>query len=215
MLFRFRCLDDASGRSRVDRGHAPSPSSRAGALSCRIACSWFLATLLTVFGCAGCDMDQRPSRSNDRTGEARQPSTAQNVPTNIRVRVTGHEFQWHILYPGPDGRLDTSDDVRSMRHLRLPVGTNVTLDLKSEDYIYTLALPHLRLKEIAVPDLDFSMVFETRSAGTFPLLGDQMCGYTHPKLIGTLLVEPRADFESWCRQSAEPHDESSAEPAGS
>jgi len=115
----------------------------------------------------------------------------------LTVLVTGHEFQWHIRYPGPDGRLETNDDIHAPRHLHLPANVQVKLMLASKDYVYSLGLPHLQLKEIAVPDLSFSMEFDTDDVGVFDLLGDQMCGYTHPDLVATLTVESPSDFNAW------------------
>ena len=67
----------------------------------------------------------------------------------------------------------------------------------SDDYIYNLALPHLGLKEIAVPDLSFAIEFTADETGTFDLLGDQMCGYDHPELLGKISVDSHAGFNAW------------------
>ncbi len=80
------------------------------------------------------------------------------------------------------------------------MGVKVKLDLASKDYIYTLALPRWKKREIAVPDLSFSIKFQPDEVGTYKLLGDQMYGYTHPNLLGTLTVLSRSDFEDWLRE---------------
>jgi cytochrome c oxidase subunit 2 len=113
------------------------------------------------------------------------------------IDVTGDDYEWHIRYPGADGAAGTDDDVVTLRHLHLPEHTPVTLRLHSADYLYTFGLPHLDLKEIAVPDLVFTLEFETAAAGAFELRGDQMCGYTHPSLIGRVIVEPPSQFVRW------------------
>ena len=84
-----------------------------------------------------------------------------------------------------------------MQDVHLPINQNVILELHSKDYVYSFALPHLDLKEIAVPDLTFSLSFKTDTVGTFELLGDQMCGYAHPQLLGKLIVTSAKEFESW------------------
>ncbi|MCH8156076.1 MAG: Kdo hydroxylase family protein, partial [Proteobacteria bacterium] len=68
------------------------------------------------------------------------------------------------------------------------VGSDVKLVLHSLDYLYSLALPHVSLKEIAVPDLTFSMRLTPEQVGSFELRGDQFCGYSHPDLMGDFLV---------------------------
>lgn len=122
----------------------------------------------------------------------------------LTVEVTGDDFNWHIRYPGQDGQLGTSDDILTRRHLHLPTQTDVVLQLKSNDFVYSLALPDWRLKEIAVPELEFSLQFRTGDRGTYQLKGDQMCGYAHPNLLGNMVVLGEDDFQAWLREQP-PH----------
>ena len=101
---------------------------------------------------------------------------------------TGVGYEWHMRYPGSDGKPNTGDDGLDKRHLHLPAHTEVKLRLHSMDYLYSFALPHLDPKEIAIPDLEFSLSFTTGPEGTFDLLGDQLCGYAHPELMGKLII---------------------------
>ena len=119
----------------------------------------------------------------------------------LTVLVTGNQFNWHITYPGADGILRTADDIQAIRHLHLPLDTRVRLSLTSEDYLYSLALPDWNLKEIAVPDLSFSLEFETDQIGRFELRGDQLCGFSHPNLMATVTVETSSDFNIWLHRT--------------
>jgi len=107
---------------------------------------------------------------------------------SIVIEVTGENFNWHFRYPGHDGVLGTDDDMFSLQDLYLPANSRVTLKLKSKDYIYSFALPELGKKEIAVPELDFTMQFKTEENGTLQILGDQFCGYAHKTLIGQAMI---------------------------
>lgn len=130
-------------------------------------------------------------------GSSREPSIPEwtsHEGQPYRVRVSGEDFKWHILYPGPDEELGTDDDIRSQRDLHLPAGTDIVIELASKDYVYMLSFPELDLKEIAVPDLKFTLQFNAKQTGTFQLLGDQMCGYTHPDLLGKLFVHSRDEY---------------------
>ena len=113
------------------------------------------------------------------------------------IRMTGDDYRWEVRYPGPDGRLDTRDDVLDTRDLNVPEGTKVRVLLESWDYVYTLAVPEFGLKEIVVPDMAFELRLPASEPGSFQLLGDHMCGYDHPELIGTLVVWTRNDYERW------------------
>ena len=119
----------------------------------------------------------------------------------LEVRVTGEDYEWHVAYPGPDDRLDTPDDIVTRRHVHLPAETSVRLQLRSRDYVYSLALPHLQLREIAVPELAFALEFPSGPVGRHELMGDQLCGSAHPLLEGELIVEPPERFERWLRET--------------
>ena len=119
------------------------------------------------------------------------------LPDVFEVEITGEEFVFHIRYPGPDGVLWTKDDLHGERDLHVPAGHQTKVHLRSRDYIYNLTLPHLGLKEPAVPGLEFTLEFKQDTPGTFELLGDQMCGWKHPSLLGRLVVEPPERWQAW------------------
>jgi len=77
------------------------------------------------------------------------------APKSLTVETTGRKFQWHHRYPGPDGRLRTADDIFAEGNLHLPEHTKTTVRLTSEDFIYTLSLPQIGVKEMAVPEMFF------------------------------------------------------------
>lgn len=115
----------------------------------------------------------------------------------VKIEMTGHDFKWNSRYAGEDGQLDSDDDIHAKQILHVPLDAEVELILKSRDYLYSLEVPLAKKKEIAVPDLTFSLQFKADKIGTFEMPGDQMCGYTHPDLMGTLVVESQEDFAKW------------------
>ena len=119
------------------------------------------------------------------------------VIDSVKIEMTGHDFRWHSRYAGEDGQWGTSDDVHAAQVLHVPVTAEVEIVLKSRDYIYTLEVPQAGLKEIAVPDLTFTLQFRAHKIGRFELPGDQLCGYTHPDLMGTLVVDSQNDYRRW------------------
>ncbi len=106
----------------------------------------------------------------------------------IEVEVVGSEFNWYFRYPGPDGKLGGEDDYFSKQNLFLPENTDVTLIIMSKDFVYSFAIPELNKEEIAVPDLDFELRFYSGDAKKLTILGDQLCGYIHPSLIGEVVI---------------------------
>jgi heme/copper-type cytochrome/quinol oxidase subunit 2 len=124
------------------------------------------------------------------------------------IEVTGEQYRWQIRHPGSDGMLHTSDDVVTPRDIHIPAETDVSIVVKSSDYVYSLAIPDFKLHEMAVPQLELRMNLRTGAAGEFPLIGDEFCGDPHPELTGSVVVESRDAFRTWLldqsRQSALP-----------
>lgn len=127
------------------------------------------------------------------------PDPKTTAPQKIKIEMTGHDFKWASRYAGNDEKMDTDDDIHAQQVLHVPINAEVEIVLKSLDYLYSLEVPLAEKKEIAVPDLEFSLSFKADKMGTFEMPGDQMCGYTHPDLMGTLVVESREDYDRWRR----------------
>jgi len=69
------------------------------------------------------------------------------------ARVIGRRFEWRVVHAGPDGKLDTADDVILTNQLHLPPGRRVWLELRAEDVIHSFYLPQFRFKQDTVPGM--------------------------------------------------------------
>ena len=118
------------------------------------------------------------------------------------IEVIGDDYYWHLRYPGPDGVLHTEDDIRTVSDLHLPAGETAEIKLTSADYLYLFALPELELSQVAVPDLSFSLVLKVDNERIYRLEGDQMCGFSHDSLMGSVFVQSKREFEDWMQQTA-------------
>ncbi|MFO0916421.1 MAG: right-handed parallel beta-helix repeat-containing protein [Pirellulales bacterium] len=132
-----------------------------------------------------------------RTPTAPPPGQSSQRPSALRIHATAGNFQWHFEYElaGVGGQ---ETGPKSLRHLILPAQVPVEVQLTSLDYLYTLQLPVFGLKEIAVPELTHTLRFTAASPGVSELIGDQLCGYSHPDLIGRVIVLDWDDFAQWC-----------------
>jgi hypothetical protein len=136
------------------------------------------------------DIGYRPTqvgREKPSRADASLPATTE-APLFVRAR--GSNFNWYFSYAGDDGILNTDDDIRTRRHLFLPTGRPVRIQLESDDYLYSLKLPAQGANEIAVPGLVHYCTVRETKAGSYPLNGDQFCGYAHPDLVGRVIVQP-------------------------
>src|SRR5205814_1236005 len=55
---------------------------------------------------------------------------------DMTVMVTGKQFNWEILYSGPDGKFHTPDDYQIDNELHVPVNKNILVLLGSHDVIH-------------------------------------------------------------------------------
>lgn len=120
----------------------------------------------------------------------------------IRIIVTGHDFFWHFRFPGPDDVFHTRDDVTVDKELHLPLSRDVVFLVTSDDYIYTLSIPALKLRSVAVPDLTYPLEFRTERADSFDVVADPMCGVRlfHDGAMAKIVVQSQPGFEAWYRK---------------
>lgn len=135
--------------------------------------------------CSGCTVKAGPPPS---------------VDSPYLLRLTGSGMAWNVQHPGPDGRLDTSDDILSEKDIHLPAGRSVKILLTSRDLLYTLAIQRHKIHEIAVPELEFTLELPADRPGEYRFQGDQMCGFQHDILFGRVVVHDDADFARWLKQ---------------
>ncbi|KAF0244816.1 MAG: heme/copper-type cytochrome/quinol oxidase subunit [Planctomycetota bacterium] len=128
------------------------------------------------------------------------PDQSEKPIDTLTVEVTGRGMEWIVRYPGEDGVLGSADDVTDRQNLHVPAGADTTVVLKSADYVYSFSLPAFEAREIAVPDLVFSLRFKPETPGEYELQGDNMCGGTHSALKGKLIVEPAYAFRAWLKE---------------
>ncbi|MGL5098360.1 MAG: cytochrome c oxidase subunit II, partial [Planctomycetia bacterium] len=80
------------------------------------------------------------------------------------ARVVARQFEWRIVYPGPDGKMDTVDDLHVPNELHIVKGRTQWIDLRSMDVIHSFFLPHLRIKQDAVPGMSIPVWFDAQKS---------------------------------------------------
>jgi cytochrome c oxidase subunit 2 len=121
-------------------------------------------------------------------------------PTNIQVRVTAKQFNWEFLYPGPDGKFDTADDLLLDNELHVPVNRVVQVFLTSKDVIHSFFLPHLRMKQDTLPGRVIQGWFEATKTGVYEIPCAELCGFGHSGMLGHLTVHSGGDYEKWVKE---------------
>lgn len=121
-------------------------------------------------------------------------------PADVQVQVTAKQFNWEIVYPGPDGKFGTADDLQVDNELHVPVSKVVRVHLKSKDVIHSFFLPNLRLKQDAVPGREIQAWFEATKPGRYELPCAELCGFGHSGMRGWLFVHPADEYDKWVKE---------------
>ncbi len=123
-------------------------------------------------------------------------------PPDLIVRVTGEQWSWTFADPGPDGLIDTADDVRTTDELHLMVGKTYHFKLESKDVLHSFFVPAFRLKQDAIPGRTYTGWFKTQQKGTFDILCAEICGLGHGVMGAKLVVEDPPQHAAWLQAHA-------------
>ena len=118
-------------------------------------------------------------------------------PTDTVIQVTAKQFNWEVLYPGPDGQFNTADDKQFDNDVRVPVGKPIRVILKSKDVIHSFFLPNLRFKQDAVPGREINTWFQANKPGKYEIPCAELCGFGHSGMKGWLYVLSLDDYQKW------------------
>lgn len=126
----------------------------------------------------------------------------------LKVEVMPQQFAWNIRYAGPDGKFATQDDiVAPLSQLHVPIDTPVVVQMSAFDVVHAFYVPHLRIKQDAVPGLVTTFWFQAKKAGSFEIACSALCGSGHYKMRGSLIVESKDDFQKWLSEQSVPPSE--------
>ena len=117
--------------------------------------------------------------------------------TDLTIQVTGKQFAWEVVYPGPDGKFGTADDRQLLDEVHVPAGKPVRIVLKAKDVIHSFFLPNFRLKQDMVPGRAIEGWFEATKPGKYELPCAELCGFGHSGMKGWLYVHTPAEYAAW------------------
>ena len=120
---------------------------------------------------------------------------------DVQVEITAEQFAWNIRYAGPDGQLNTADDVTTINQLHMPIGKTVLVHLKSKDVIHSFFVPQFRMKLDAVPGITGRLWISATKTGHFEIACAELCGLGHYRMRGFLTIESPEEFNAWLIQT--------------
>jgi cytochrome c oxidase subunit 2 len=148
----------------------------------------------------------------------------------LTIKAIGHQWYWSYVYPDNgdftfDARLVTAEaDVAAQKHVLrlldtdeevvLPTGTNIRIQITSEDVIHSWTIPSFGIKHDAVPGRINESWFNIDKPGIYYGQCSELCGMQHAYMpIKVHAVSP-AEFATWVKQAQGKYDKAQ-QPAAS
>jgi cytochrome c oxidase subunit 2 len=110
----------------------------------------------------------------------------------LEIDVTAQQFAWQ--FTNREAGIASGD-------MRVPVGRQVELSMRSKDVIHDFYVKEFRVKHDVVPGITTSLVFNPTRVGTFQVICAELCGVGHGTMRARVIVmEPNA-YEQWLTQA--------------
>ncbi len=123
-------------------------------------------------------------------------------PADATIRVVGQQWAWTFTQPGPDGLLDTADDIRTSDDLHVEVDKTYHFKLEATDVLHSFSVPVFRLKQDSVPGRTITGWFKPTKAGDFDIQCAEICGIGHGIMAARLHVETAEQHQEWMAQNS-------------
>jgi cytochrome c oxidase subunit 2 len=121
-------------------------------------------------------------------------------PAQQTVRVVAQQWAWSFVHPGPDGQLDTADDIKTVEDLHLAVDTLYHYKLESRDVLHSFSVPVFRLKQDAIPGRVITGWFMPTLTGSFDIQCAEICGIGHGLMPGRVVIETQEQHAAWMEE---------------
>lgn len=118
------------------------------------------------------------------------------------VRVIAQQWAWTFVHPGPDNKLDTPDDIRTVDELHVELGKTYHFELQSRDVLHSFSVPAFRLKQDVIPGRTIKGWFKTTMSGGFDIQCTEICGIGHGLMPARILIEKPDEHAAWVKANA-------------
>jgi cytochrome c oxidase subunit 2 len=118
------------------------------------------------------------------------------------VRVIAQQWAWTFVHPGPDGKLDTADDITVVDELHVEKGKVYHFELSSRDVLHSFSVPAFRLKQDAIPGRVIKGWFKATLSGQFDIQCTEICGIGHGIMPARIFIAEPAAHAAWVKANA-------------
>lgn len=126
------------------------------------------------------------------------PDWSNDEPADLRVRVSAEQFWWRFTHEGPDGPLETANE------LHLPVGQVAEFEIVSPDVIHSFWIPALGGKLDAIPGRTNYLRLRPTKPGIYRGVCAEFCGPSHALMAFQVVVHDADGYAEWLAQEAQP-----------
>jgi cytochrome c oxidase subunit 2 len=129
---------------------------------------------------------------------------AEKMPaSDYEVKIVGRQFQWDFVYPGPDGKLFTEDDVSiadgNDAELVLPVGKVTKLHLTAADVLHSFFVRQFGFKQDVIPGRILTRWVQPTKEGRIELTCAEICGPNHGTMRNWVKIVSQEEFETFLK----------------
>jgi cytochrome c oxidase subunit 2 len=123
-------------------------------------------------------------------------------PAEATVRVIGQQWTWTFIHPGPDGQIDTADDIAKVNELHLEVDKLYHYKLEAADVLHSFSVPIFRLKQDAIPGRVITGWFEPTITGEYSVQCAEICGIGHGLMGARVHISDAKAHAAWVNQES-------------
>jgi cytochrome c oxidase subunit 2 len=124
------------------------------------------------------------------------------APDKQVVRVIAQQWAWTFVHPGPDGQLDTPDDIAKVNELHVQVDRLHHFQLESKDVLHSFSVPVFRLKQDVIPGRVITGWFTPTMTGSYDIQCTEICGVGHALMPARIVIETAAQHAEWVAQNS-------------
>ena len=114
---------------------------------------------------------------------------AEDMPADVELRVTGHQWWWEIRYPGTD--------IVAANEIHIPIGKKIRVKLTSADVIHCFWVPQLARKIDVIPGHENYIWLEANKPGVYQGRCAEFCGNQHAWMNFQVFALDPADYAKW------------------
>ena len=127
----------------------------------------------------------------------------QNLPpAHETVRVIAQQWAWTFVHAGPDGEIDTADDIAVVDELHVETNKLYHYKLESRDVLHNFSVPVFRLKQDAIPGRVITGWFQPTITGEYDIQCAEICGIGHGLMPARIFLETKEQHASWVAQKS-------------